>query len=122
MGRVDEFQIEGRNFVYIDLSEFKSNEDFLRESAAIELVIAKYPEKSVYTITNIENVRFDTNSKEVVANYMRNNKPYVKSGVVIGLDGIKKVLVNMVLKMSGRTNMHFAFSKEQAIEWLLKQD
>lgn len=122
MDRIEEFEIAGKKFMYIDLSNFKSNEDFKNETALIEPIIAKYPENSLYTITNIENVRFDTNSKEVVANYMKNNKPYVKNGVVIGIDGIKKILVTMVMKMSGRGNMHFAFSKEQAIEWLLKQD
>jgi hypothetical protein len=122
MKRIEEFQIHGKNIMYIDLSNFNSNEDFVRETALIEPEIAKYPEKSLYTITSIENVRFDSNSKEVVANYMKHNKPYIKKAVVIGFDGIKKVMINMIVKMSGRTDVHFAFSKQQAIEWLLEQD
>jgi len=120
--RIEEFQVDGKNFMYIDLSNLKMNEDFEKESKLIEPEIAKYPEKSLYTITNIENTRFDSGTKEVAAAYMLHNRPYVKSGAIIGLDGIKKVLVSLIIKISGREKVYFAFSKEQAIEYLLKQD
>ena len=122
MDRIEEFTVSGKNFMYIDFSDLKSNEDFLKLSTVIELLIAKYPANSLFTITNIENIRFDTQSKEIIAKYMEHNKPYVKYGVVIGLDGIKKIMVNTVMAITGRKNMYFAFSREKAIEWLLKQD
>ena len=78
MDRIEEFSMEGRNFIFIDFSEIKENEDFLKVTGKIEPIISKYPENSVYTITNVDNVRFDSGSKEIVAKYMKNNKPYVK--------------------------------------------
>ena len=122
MERIEEFTRDGKNFMYIDLSEYRTNEDFQRQIEIIEPLIAKYPEASLYTITNISNIRFDSKSKEIAAKYMEHNKPYVKYGVIFGLDGIKKIVFNTVLKMCGRQNMHFGFSKEKAIEWLLQQD
>ena len=121
MERYEEFTCDGKNIIYIDFAGLKSNESFTEAVNVIKPVIAKYPEKSLYTITNIENIRFDSDSKELVAEYMKHNKPYVKCGVVIGLDGIKKMMVNVVLKLSGRTNMNFAFTKEGAINWILQQ-
>ena len=118
----EEFTLEGKNFIYIDLSGVKSNNEFNERIKVIVPEIAKYPEKSLYTITNVENIRFDTKSKEIVAQYMMVNKPYVKFGAVIGIDGIKKIMINAIFALSGRSNMHFDFTKEQAIEWLLKQD
>jgi len=118
----EEFTLEGKNFIYIDLSGTKSNNEFNERIKVIVPEIAKYPEKSLYTITNVENIRFDTKSKEIVAQYMMTNKPYVKFGAVIGIDGIKKIMINAIFALSGRSNMHFAFTKEQAIEWLLKQE
>ena len=117
----EEFTLEGRNFMYIDLSGIKSNSEFNERIKVIEPEIAKHPEKSLHTITNVENIRFDTESKEIVAQYMTRNKPYVKYGAVIGIDGIKKIMINAIFLLSGRSNMHFAFTKEQAVEWLLKQ-
>jgi predicted house-cleaning NTP pyrophosphatase (Maf/HAM1 superfamily) len=120
--RVEEFTLDGKTFMYIDFSNLKSNESFNEVIRVIESAIAKHPPNSVYTITNVENVRFDTESKELVAQYMENNKPYVKYGAVIGFDGIKKIFANAVFKISGRENMIFAFSKEKAVELLLQKE
>ena len=120
MERIEEFSREGKNFVYIDLSGITSDAGFLEVTKAAESAIAKYPEHSVYTITNIADVRFDSRTKEIAAKYTANNEPYVKSGVVIGLDGIKKMLVDAVLRLSGRKNLTFAFTKNGAIEIILK--
>jgi hypothetical protein len=121
MKRVEEFTREGKHFIYFDLSGFKSNKEFTQLIDESKPVIKKYAEQSLYTITNIENVRFDTKTKELVAQWTEHNKPYVKFGAVIGVDGIKKIMVNMIFTMSKRANMTFSSSKEQAIEWLLKQ-
>ena len=118
----EDFTLEGRNFLYIDLSGIKSNDEFTERTKIIMPEIAKYPENSLYTITNVDNIRFDTKSKEIVAQYMVSNKPYVRFGSVIGIDGIKKIMINAIFTLSGRNNMHFDFTKEQAIEWLLKQE
>jgi hypothetical protein len=120
--RIEEFTRDGKDFIYIDLSDLRTNEEFLEMTRVIEPAVAKYPPLSLYTITNVENVRFDTTSKEFVARYMEHNKPYVKYGAVIGIDGIKKVMGNMVLALSGRDNLDFVFTKEQAIELLLKKE
>jgi len=122
MERTEEFTRDGKNFIYIDFTGLKTNEDFLEATRIVKSVIEKYPEKSLYTITNIENIRFDSFSKRLVADYMQHNAPYVKHGVVIGLDGIKKMMVNTVMKLSGRTNMSFAFTKEGAVEWILQHE
>jgi hypothetical protein len=121
MKRIEEFKRDGRNFIYFDLSNFKSNNEFTQFIEESKPMIEKYAEKSLYTITNIENVRFDTKTKELVAQWTEHNKPYVKFGAVIGVDGIKKMMVNMIFTMSKRANMTFASSKEHAIEWLLQQ-
>jgi len=120
--RIEEFTRDGKNFIYIDLSDLRTNEDFLEMTKEVEPVVAKYPPLSLYTITNVENVRFDSASKEFVARYMVHNKPYVKYGALIGIDGIKKIMTNMVLALSGRNNLEFTFTKEQAIELLLKKE
>jgi hypothetical protein len=49
------------------------------------------------------------------------NKSYVKYGVVMGVDGIKKIMLNSIFSISGRHNMNCVFTREQAIDWLLEQ-
>lgn len=122
MDRIEEFTRDGKNFIYIDFTGLKYNEDFIEAAKIIKSAIAKHPEKSVHTITNIENIRFDSNSKSLITEYLQHNEPYVKTGVIIGLDGIKKMMVKAVMKLSGRKNLNFAFTKEGAIEWILQQE
>ena len=121
MERIEEFSSGGENFVYIDFSGYKSLDEFSALIEQIKPVIAKHPENSVNTITNIDSSRFDTDIKDIFVTYMKHNKPYVKYGVVIGMDGIKKIMANAVIKICGRKNMSFTFTREQAIEWVLAQ-
>jgi hypothetical protein len=43
---------------------------------------------------------------------------YIRHGAVIGLDGIKRIMVNSILKMSGRSNMKFFRGRDEAVKWL----
>jgi len=120
--RIEEFTQDGKNFMYIDMSGLKTTEEFGALVKVIEPEIAKYPAASLYTITNLENVRFDTEGKELIVKYMEHNKPSVKYGAIIGFDGIKKIMVNMTVEESGREDMIFAFTREQAVELLLRKE
>ena len=122
MERVEEFTRDGKSFMYIDLSNVMSNQEFLDLTELIKPLIAKYPEKSLHTITSIENVIINPESKAIVADFLKHNKPYVKYGTLIGMDGLKKIAFNTIFKLSGRSNMCSVSTKEQAIEWLLKQE
>ena len=119
--RFEEFNRDGKNIIYIDLSELRCNDEFVAVTKGIQEAIAKHSPGSLYTITNIENVRYDSASKKIITAYLEHNKPYVKHGIIIGLDGIKKMMLATLFKISGRKNLTFAYSKENAIEMILKQ-
>jgi hypothetical protein len=118
--RIEEFAVNGKSFIYFDLSEFKTNDEYRQFIEAAKGYMPKYAEASLHTITNIRSVRFDTETKRIIAEWMAFNKPYVKYGAVIGFDGIKRIIVNAIFKLCGRTNMAFVSDKESAIEWLVK--
>lgn len=119
--RIEEFSVDGKNFVYYDFSDFQLLDDYATVIEEAKLGIVKYPKNSVLTITNITNIKFDTRVKEAIAKWMAFNKPFVKYGAVIGVGGIKRIMTNATFAASGRSNMKCLHTKEQAIEWLLKQ-
>ena len=104
------------------MTERVRTEEFVEQIRVIEPLIAKYPPSSLYTITNVQNIRTNSKTKEFIADYMKHNKPYVKCGAVIGGDGIIKVMGNVLLTLSRRDNLVFAYTKEQAIELLLGRE
>ena len=118
----EEISVEGKDIIYIDFSHARSDEDFSDAFGKIERAIASHPKNSIYTITNMAGVRIDTFSKDCFIKYAEHNKPYVKKGVLIGLDGVTKMIVGTIIKGAGRENFHIAFTKEKAIEWILQQD
>jgi hypothetical protein len=42
--------------------------------------------------------------------------------VLIGVDGITKMIISNIFEKAGRDSFHIAFTKEKAIEWILQQD
>jgi len=118
----EELSIEGRDIMYIDFSQVKTVEEYSLAFEKIERAIASYPENSLYTITNMANTRIDTLSKDAFIKYAEHNKPYVKKGVLVGLDGVTKMIVTSILKTAERDKFHIVFTKEKAIEWILQQD
>lgn len=121
MERIEEFKQDGKNFVYIDFSGLKTDVEFREQIELIKKTVSKYPEQSVYTITNLSDIRFDPTIKDAVLDYLRHNKPYIKYAVIFGMDGIKKMMIDSMLKLSGRNNISCAFTKEKAIELALRQ-
>jgi hypothetical protein len=121
MDRIEEFTLEGKSFVYYDMSGFKTLEEYVQLIEAAKSQIVKYPENSLLTISNIKHIRLDTAVKQAWAEWMEFNKHYVKYGAIIGVDGLIKIMANSALNISGRNNMNFVFTKEESIDWLLKQ-
>ena len=118
----EEFTIEGKNIIYIDLSHIRTAENFSAVFEKVGRAIAAHPEHSLYTITNIEGAVIDTYSKDAFIKYIAHNKPYVIKGALIGVDGVAKIVSTEMTNKTERDKFHIAFTKEKAIEWILQQD
>jgi len=121
LGHIEEFTEDGKNIVYIDFSNTVTENEFKVIIEQAKQAISKYAEKSVCTITDMENVRFDSNIKDIFIKYVEFNKPYVKYGTAVGMNGIKKKMIEEILKLGKRSNFHFCFTKEEAVKWLRQQ-
>lgn len=121
MKRVETFRYKDKNFMYFDLSNLRANTRYAEIIAEAKKIIIDYPENSVYSITNVKELMYDTETKTLLVQWMEFNRPYIKYGAIIGLDGIKKIMGRTILNISRRTNMTFAGTKEEAQEWLVQQ-
>jgi len=120
MNRVEEFTRNERKFVYIDFSNLITNDEINQLINQAKPVISKYPPQSVYTITNMDGLRYDNETKAIITRYTESNKPYVIKGAIFGMDGLKQIMANAIFTLSGRKNLVIAKSKEDAIHLLLK--
>jgi hypothetical protein len=116
---IEQFEFEGKKFIYYDLSYFKNNGQFREFIGHAKEIIRPYPrDSSLFSITNIEGVIYDSETKTIIAEWMDFNRPYIRLGAVVGFDGIKRIMVNSILKICGRNNMKFFRTRDEAVKWL----
>jgi hypothetical protein len=117
--RIEQFDFAGKRFIYYDISHFRNNHQFREFVACAKEAIQRYPrDQSLFSITNVEGVMYDSETKIICAGWMDFNRPYIRQGAVIGLDGIKRIMVNAVMKICGRSNMKFFRARDEAVKWL----
>jgi len=119
--RLQEFTVEGRDFVWLDFSGFRELAEYQALTAMAEEAIAKYPEKSLLTIADIHGVGFNAEVQRLMAKHMVANGPHVRHTVVIGADTIRRLALTSIFVLSRRKNVVILDTKEEAIAWLLKQ-
>lgn len=63
---------------------------------------------------------FDTETVDILKEFTASNKPYVKASAVVGIKGLKKMMLDLVSKFSGRTFKQ-CDTREEAAKWLAQQ-
>ena len=120
MNRIEEFTRGGKNIIYFDFSGFTTDKEFTDFIASAKIVVKKYPPDSIYTITNVEDIKVSANTHNIMSDWLAHNKPYVKSGTVYGADATSKIIGKTATIVSQRSNLAYVTSKEEAIDYLSK--
>lgn len=84
-------------------------------------VIAGEPPKSVLCLTDVTDLKTSPDITQMIKDYTKHNEPYIKSTAVVGVEGLKQVIFNGVLRFTGRRNMTAKDTKEEAMDWLVSQ-
>jgi hypothetical protein len=120
MNRTQSIDFQGKKFFYIDFSYLKSIEEIKTVIQDAQKYIHAQPGMSVYTLTSVEETHFNSEIKDLFTAYMKSNKPYVKSSAIVGVTGLKLVMYNGMMKMTGRDTRAFS-TLDQAKSWLAAQ-
>lgn len=120
MNKTQVIEYQGKKIFFIDFSFLKT----LGEIKAVTEEAKKYlhaqPNGSVYTLTSVEETHFNTEIRDMFTEYMKSNKPYVKASAVLGVSGLKQILYNTMMKLTGRDTRSFS-TMEEAKKWLVNQ-
>jgi hypothetical protein len=121
MGRTQKQVHNGKAIFYMDFS----NVDTIPEINAIindgSRFIRSQPVNSVLTLTNLSNMHFNNDIKTLFQDFIKGNKPYVKAGAVVGLNGLQQILYNGLMKVTGR-NIKSISTLGAAKDWLASQN
>lgn len=107
---------QDREILYLDFSNSKADEVLKIIEDAKEVIRTK-PEKSILTLTDVTNARFNDEVGASMKQFAAHNKPYVRAGAVVGITGLKKIIFGAVMAFSKR-NLESFDDIEAAKRWL----
>jgi hypothetical protein len=119
-GRIRFITHKGRQILHINFSNCSPQEmlDHMRQA---QRLIASQPQSSVLTLTDVTNAHYNRQVSAALKEYTNANKPFVKAAAIVGVSGLKEVVLNAIIFFTRRSFSLFA-SIEEAKEWLAAKE
>ncbi|MDM8518213.1 hypothetical protein QUF76_18600 [Desulfobacterales bacterium HSG16] len=64
--------------------------------------------------------KFNKDAISVLVKFVKGNKPYIKAVAVVGIDGMLRIALGTVSRLSGRSFKMFK-NRQTASKWLIQQ-
>jgi len=110
-------QHNGKFIYYMDFSGLKNSIEISQIIKESQLYVRAQPMLSVYTITNIKDMHFNGEVKELFSGFIKGNKPFIKGSALIGTNGLQQIVINGIMKLTGREIRSFG-NEKSALDWL----
>lgn len=120
MERVSFIKHNGRDIIQVDLSGIRNVEESIAILQEGTKLVKTQGAKSVLLLTNVSGTHYDKAGAEAMKKYSAENTPFIKASAVVGVTGIKRLVLNTVVKMTGRKIVTFD-DAEAAKDWLASQ-
>lgn len=109
-----------KQILYLDVSESESVEDSMSRFDDARDIIIMQPEKSVLLLTNVKNAHYNRNATNHLKEFSSSVTPYIKASAAVGVGGIKRIVLQSLMRISGRDIKMFD-DIEEAKDWLVSQ-
>ena len=120
MNRTQIIDHQGKKIFFIDFSDLTSVAEIKKVILDAQKYICSQPKSSVNTLTSVEGTHFNNEIKDLFADFLKGNKPFVKASAIIGISGLKQIMFNSLMVISGRDSHSFS-TLDQAKDWLTRQ-
>jgi hypothetical protein len=117
--RIQVIDYKGKEIIYLDFSGCDVNEVFEIIEIA-KKIIRVQPLNSVLTLTNVSGTKYNREVIQAMKEFANDNKPFVKAGAVVGIDGLKRIVYDAITRFSER-NLPAFDDNEKAKDWLIRQ-
>jgi hypothetical protein len=111
---------KGIQICYMDFSNLKSIQVIDEIIQNSKIYIQSQPTSSVYCLTNLENIHFNSEVNKMFTEFVKGNKEHVKSSAICGLNGLTRIMFNGLMKVTGRDLRSFN-TEEDAKDFLASQ-
>ena len=108
---------KGVEIVFNDYSDLKTAEEIKKVVDQAGEIIQQKEANSVLSLLCFKNTHFNKQIINILQAAAKENKPYIKASAVFGVSGLGKVILDGVIKLTGRDLPTFT-SEEAAKEYL----
>ncbi len=121
MNRIQIINYRGKKIFFHDYSTIQSSDDIGEIMKEVKAYIHAQPVSSVYSLASIEGMHFNNTIKDMFNELLKSNKAYVKASAIVGVTGLRQIVFNGIMRISGRDVKAFS-SLELAKDWLAQQN
>jgi hypothetical protein len=118
--RVKLIEHRGRMILVQDLTNSANAEENIKIFGQTHEIILAQPPKSVRLLTNVTNAHYSAEAVDHMKNFSKTVTPYMLASAAVGVTGIKKIVLQSLIKLTGR-NIALFDTVEQALDWLAEQ-
>jgi hypothetical protein len=110
---------KGKKILYNDFS--RCNKEQLDQAIAqAKAAIQGLPPASVRLLTDVRETEMSRATSAQIKDYSSHNTPFVARSAVVGVSGLKKLIYNTIVAVTGRSISLFD-TVEQALDWLAEE-
>ncbi|MDQ7797704.1 MAG: hypothetical protein RDU76_02000 [Candidatus Edwardsbacteria bacterium] len=120
MERVYFVKHKNRDILVVDISGIRNVEESIATLQNGTRLVKTQALGSVLLLTNVSGTHYDTSGADAIKTYSKENTPFIKASAVVGVSGIKRLIFNTIIKITGRKIMPFD-DAEAAKDWLAGQ-
>jgi hypothetical protein len=111
---------EGIEILYTDLSN-TTPEKGLEALRQCRENCKHRPPKSVLSLINVTNARYNSDLIAYAKEMSRDNKPHILASSVCGFNDLTKLMLNSIFLFAGRRDIKLFNTVEESLQWLLQQ-
>jgi len=119
MARTQQINHNGKVIFQMDFSNLSKPEEIKNVIEESISFIRRQPKESLLTLTLINDMHFSNEIKDLFNDFIKGNKPFVKTGAVVGLSGLQNIVYNGLMKVTGRDIRSFN-NELAAKDWLVR--
>lgn len=116
MERVVFVEHKGKQILLIDFSHCQPAE-ILEVMAQAGRIVSTQPKGSVLTLTDGTDAHYNSQVTEAMRQYVKDNQPYVRAAAVVGMSGLRKVVMQ-TLKVLTKREFSLCDSRQEAMDYL----
>ena len=119
MTRCDYVQVEGVQILYTDLAGCTPAQGIEALQRSVELVRNR-PADSVLSLVDVTDAGYNREAVRFMTEVVRGNRPHIRATAVVGATGIRRIVLNGLRRLSGRSFELFD-DLESAKSYLVEQ-